>query len=157
MNKLIKILSIIAAGISALSLLLLIICVAMQNQLIPLFYGNNYNTTLSIFTVPAAPFFYVASALAAAVVAIFTAGNRKFGVIPEIISFGYICLILPVLNYVLGIVERLSMTKFGGTDVIAHYTSLNSICNTLVGIAGLGISIIIAVCGMSFVYKKLIK
>ena len=153
MNKLIKLLSIIAIATVAVSAFLLIVFIAFQGSITSIFgVGNIY-----VFTLPAAQIFYILSAVCLAVFTFLTAGNKKIGIWAEIIIFGYACLILPSVNRLIGLFQNLYFGKFGGSDLIASAASVSSICSVPVGIAAASISLIILVCGMSFAYKRLTK
>lgn len=152
-QKPMRITAIVAASLIALSVLLLLITIPIQEARISAYgYGAEINSTsLPIF--PTIPFIFTCLYLVCAVALIFACYGKTDRVAIEIIVF--ICLlIIPIIsNYALASYRRFLVQ--GDLDYSATYAILTVIFNKYTMFSRWAQPLCLVVCGMSAVVKRM--
>ena len=84
---------------------------------------------------------------------LFTAGKSKVGIWSEIVSISYITVASPLFARAFSHVQSMTMYKFGGSNLIASYSSMTAVCSIPSAIASFSASVCLVICGMSIAYK----
>lgn len=157
MQKFIRVIAIVALVLVALSFLLLLGTLPFQRVLAEkvLKPAPDVLSLLPIF--PLAAFIGCILLLGCAILAVVFGGNQKGGIWLEILVLIAVALVVPFIS---GFLDSL-LTPFlvnarGGLYVAAGATA-NQIAGACMWSANLGESLMLVVCGMSMVYKRMSK
>lgn len=152
--KLVKILSIVSAGIMLLALLVFFCCVILQKPLVRLFMKGIEN--VSVFLFPFDAFCSLAGGVLLSIALIFVAGNKKIGVWADVLVLALSAVVKPVAVYLISLLQNLFVTRTVlamGSQAIAYNSSLNTAVSAFTSFASLGAVILYVVCGMSIILK----
>ena len=156
MQKFIRITAIIAAILVALSLLLLLVTIPFQQSL-----GRLWSTSedvlahLPIF--PLAQFVPCFMLLGCAILAVVFGGNKKGGIWLEILVFAAVALALPIMRDLLSYVQNVAIGQYRGSVYLAANATVAQIASYCMWPANLGNCLVLVVCGMSVVFKRMSK
>ena len=157
MQKLIRVTAIIALALLCLSLLLLLVSIPCQRVLAAKVLRSPQEAISFLPVFPLAFFINCFLLTGCAILAVVFGGNQKGGIWLEIIVFILVALALPLLNTVLANVQNVMIANVRGSSYIVANTIANQIANMCMGPGNLGRSLILVVCGMSIVYKRMSK
>ena len=154
MKKTIRILSIIAAAIMALTTVLFFAVVLLQSVLGPMIF--NYPESISKFFVfPGGQAVYVLGITAVTILLATTGGVEKIGIWVELLSAALIGVVLPLIQSALNVAQNVMLGMQGGLALAANgmVTNLCSYATFLVPVAT---TIALLAAGMSICYKRMI-
>lgn len=157
MQKFIRVTAIIAVVLVALSFLLLLISIPFQQTIAAKVFGSPHD---AVSIMPVVPWVTVTNCiwlLGCAILAVVFGGNKKGGIWLEILVFAAVALVLPMMTALLGNVQNVVMAQARGTSYIAANAVANQIASYCMAPGNLGQSLILTVCGMSIVYKRMSK
>ncbi len=157
MQKLIRVTAIIALALLCLSLLLLLVSIPCQRVIASKLYSTIPDVLSLLPIFPLAFFINCFLLTGCAILAVVFGGNQKGGIWLEIIVFILVALALPLLNTVLANVQNVMLAYVRGDNYIAANTIANQIANMCMWPGNLGRSLMLVVCGMSIVYKRMSK
>ena len=154
MDKVIRILAIVATALVVLSLLLMLITIPFQGLIAQYLLGYPEDVLSFLPQFPLAPFLTTLMRLLPVALLILCCGSKKGGYWLEILVFVALVIVLPPLTSFLST----------GFSVLRDYISLsaymvvsNSVANTIsnfcLGPASVGYALAYCTCGMSIVYK----
>ena len=154
MQKFIRTMAIVAVALAALSVLLLLISVPLQQLIADEIYGwgGDLLGLLPIF--PVLPLLFTLLRTACMVPLIFCSGNKKVGIWLEIVVFAVLLLVLPFLSQIADTLATQILSQIRGSAYLTAHSVVNQISNMCLRTAGWGQALAYAVCGMSLVYKK---
>ena len=149
MQKCIRITAVIAGALVALSLFLISCSFLVQQGLVRSIYGITVDSPV----IPVAQLVNCCLLLGCSVLLILFAGNGKVGIWSDILVFVLIALMLPALSAVLSYLQTMASGWFGSGRVSA-YSAVSALVGYCMWSANLGRCMMLAVCGMSIVYKR---
>ena len=157
MQKVIRILAIVAAVLVCLSLLLLLVTTPFQRLLARTLYGYDDATIGFLPQLPVIPvLFCLFRAGCVALLAIWC-GNKRGGIWLEIVLLACLAVILPGINGLVNAVYTPLLYRMQGVNAMAASNVVNSIATLCLIPGGFGQIIAYVVCGMSIVFKKMNK
>ena len=156
MQKVIRIVAIIAVILVALSLLLLLATIPFQQSL-----GRLWSTSDDVLALlpifPLAQFVPCFMLLGCAILAVVFGGNKKGGIWLEILVFAAVALVLPFMKDLLISVQTMAFGLYRGSTYLAANATVNQIASYCMWPANLGNCLVLVVCGMSIVFKRMSK
>jgi hypothetical protein len=154
MQKVIRIVAIIAVILVALSLLLLLATIPFQQSL-----GRLWSTSDDVLALlpifPLAQFVPCFMLLGCAILAVVFGGNKKGGIWLEILVFAAVALALPVMRGLLSYVQTVAIGHYRGSVYLVANATAAQIASYCMWPANLGNSLVLVVCGMSIVFKRM--
>lgn len=156
MQKFIRVTAIIALALLCLSLLLLICTLPFQQTLARLF--NSSDEVLGLLPIFSWSQFVNCFLLTGcAILAVVFGGNRKGGIWLEIVVFMAAALALPLLTTALSNMQTILFGNIRGSAYVAALSSSALIAEWCMWPGNLGRCLMLSVCGMSIVYKRMSK
>lgn len=157
MQKFIRVMAIVALVLVALSFLLLLGTLPFQRVLAEkvLKPAPDVLALLPIF--PLAAFIGCILLLGCAILAVVFGGNQKGGIWLEILVLIAVALVVPFISGFLDSLLTPFLATARGSLYVAAGATANQIANACMWSANLGESLMLVVCGMSMVYKRMSK
>ena len=152
MKKTIRALSVVALILAGLCLVLLITCICIQKTLLPIYSASE--TVLENFYVPIAPIVNVFGLLIAAFFLLL--GTNMDIILMEILSPALI-FTTPILSALTSFWQTSFVGRFYGSVFLAGLGAVSQICEFPMYVGNLARVVIVLVCGMSIVWKKMSK
>ena len=157
MQKLIRIMAIVAAVLVGFSLLLLLVTIPFQRTVGSNLLGYPDAMTEGLPQFPLMAFLFTFLQLGCMILLIVCCGNKKGGIWLEVIVFISLAVLLPLLSQVLEPMYNVYVGRMRGETYLAAKSVVNSICVYCRMPGSLGIAIGYGVCGMSIVFKRMSK
>ena len=157
MQKLIRIMAIVAAVLVGFSLLLLLGTIPFQRTVGSNLLGYPDAMTEGLPQFPLMAFLFTFLQLGCMILLIVCCGNKKGGIWLEVIVFISLAVLLPLLSQVLEPMYNVYVGRMRGETYLAAKSVVNSICVYCRMPGSLGIAIGYGVCGMSIVFKRMSK
>lgn len=158
MQKLIRITAIVTVALMALSVILILVSVPLQEAILEHKYGNEfseYTSHLPIF--PSTPFSVGILRLICTAALLLVCFSKKTGIRFEIIIFALMLIMIPVIDYVYTVSGDYTMIAEYGANYYGAYALAEVIADNCMIFSNFAQAIAYALCGMSVVYKRMKK
>ena len=157
MQKLIRVTAIIALALLCLSLLLLLVSLPFQQVIAHKLYSTSPDVISLLPIFPLQSFINCFLLTGCAILAVVFGGNQKGGLWLEILVLAAVILVIPfIAGFWDGLLTPMLVNARGSIYVAANATARN-IANWCMAPGNLGRCLMLVVCGMSIVYKRMSK
>lgn len=156
MQKMIRILAIIAVILVAFSMLALLISIPLQRVLAAKVFNYPEDMVAYLPIVPFPQLLRCLLLLGCAILVMVCAG-KKGVILPEIILLIVLLFVIPGVNNFLPTLINTWLGQTRGSAYVAANSVANTVSNFCTSPAALGNSLALVVCGMNMVYKKMSK
>ena len=157
MQKFIRVTAIIAAVLVALSFLLLLVCIPFRQTIAAKLYTSSPDVIAALPIVSWPSFIYCFMLLGCAILAVVFGGNKKGGIWLEILVFAAVALVLPFMKDLLAFAQNAAIGRYRGSVYLAANATVAQIARYCMWPANLGNCLVLVVCGMSVVFKRMSK
>ena|GEM_PF-6875094 len=155
MKKQIRIMAFISTAMMALSLILLIISFPFQEEIASWIHGGSVIERFSPYF-PLMQFLNCLSRTVLAALLIIFSGNKKFGIMSEILILVALIAVIPIMNFFLqNINHQLFVNR--EIDKVVSYNLVSQISSYLLLPSLLGSALAYVTCGMSIAFKSMNK
>ena len=155
MDKVIRILAIVATALVVLSLLLMLITIPFQGLIAEYLFGYPEDMLSFLPQFPLMPFLITLMRLLPVALLILCCGSKKGGYWLEILVFVALVIVLPPLTSFLSTGYSVLRDYIISAYMVAGNSVANTISNFCLGPASVGYALAYCACGMSIVYKAL--
>ena len=153
MQKVIRILAIIAAALGALSTVLLLLSMPFQQLLTEHLYGLSGETLDMLPQFPLIPFIFTMLRTGLMAILIICCGNQKGGIWLEIVICGVLLLVLPALYALAHTLYTTLVINMRGYAFATAQNVVYTLADRCMTPAGWGQALAYLTCGMSIAFK----
>ena len=154
MQKFMRIMAIVAVALAALSLTLLLLTIPLQQWI-----GEALNypeeSLAALPMLPVLPFVFTLLRTACMALLLVCCGRKKGGVWLEIAVFACLTVVIPSISQFVTPMYSQLLVNMRGSAFVAANSVVNQIANMCQTPLSYGQAIAYAVCGMSFVFKRM--